>query len=74
VSGFDPAITEYICRKLREGVSDSTIIEEVTDSTYPLFISKTETSALPSNTLHTRRSRPWGSQTRSRLHHLIRVA
>jgi hypothetical protein len=39
MSGFDDAIVQYICKKLREGVSDAEIMEEVTDSTDPLFIS-----------------------------------
>ena len=39
MSRFDQAIVEYICRKLREGVSDAAIMEEMTDSTDPLFIS-----------------------------------
>jgi hypothetical protein len=39
VSGFDQAIIEYIWRKLREGVGDAAIMEELTDSTDPLFTS-----------------------------------
>ncbi len=37
MAGFDQAILDYICQKLREGVSDKAIIEEVTDWTDPLF-------------------------------------
>ena len=37
-SGFDRAILDYICKKLREGASTTEIIEEVTDSTDPLFL------------------------------------
>ena len=37
MSGFDRVIVDYICKKLREGASDATIIEEATDSTDPLF-------------------------------------
>ena len=36
--GFDRAILDYICKKLREGASATEIIEEVTDSTDPLFM------------------------------------
>ena len=39
MSGFDHAIVDYICKKLRAGVSDAAIMEEVTDATDPLFIS-----------------------------------
>ena len=35
---FERAIVDYICKKLRQGASDAEIIEEVTDSTDPLFI------------------------------------
>ena len=38
VPGFDRAISDYICKKLREGASATEIIEEVTDSTDPLFM------------------------------------
>jgi hypothetical protein len=38
MSGFDGAIIDYIGKKLQEGVSDAAIMEEVTDSTDPLFI------------------------------------
>ena len=36
---FDRVIVDYIRKKLREGASDAAIIEEVTDSTDPLFAS-----------------------------------
>ena len=39
MSEFDHTIVDYISKKLRAGVSDAAIMEEVTDSTDPLFIS-----------------------------------
>ena len=37
MSTFEPAIVDYICKKLQEGLNDAAILEEVTDSTDPLF-------------------------------------
>ena len=39
MSEFDQVILDYIRKKLREGVSDAAVIEELTDSTDPLFMS-----------------------------------
>lgn len=38
MSEFDQVILDYIRKKLREGVSDAAVIEELTDSTDPLFM------------------------------------
>lgn len=39
MSEFDRVILDYTCKKLREGIRDAAIIEELTDSTDPLFVS-----------------------------------
>lgn len=36
--GFDPGIVDYICRRLREGIADSTITEELLRTDNPLFL------------------------------------
>jgi hypothetical protein len=35
--GFDPVIVDYICRRLREGIADSTITDELMRTDDPLF-------------------------------------
>jgi hypothetical protein len=35
--GFDPVIVDYICRRLRLGIADSTITDELMRSDDPLF-------------------------------------
>ena len=36
--GFNPRIVDYICRKLREGIADSTITKELIRTDNPLFL------------------------------------
>jgi len=36
--GFNPKIVEYICKRLREGVADSTISDELMRTDNPLFL------------------------------------
>ena len=35
--GFDPVIVDYICRRLRDGIADSTITDELMRTDDPLF-------------------------------------
>jgi hypothetical protein len=62
VSGFDQAIIEYIWRKLREGVGDAAIMEELTDSTDPLFTSINGDVGIAADYLTQAKAKPWGSQ------------
>jgi hypothetical protein len=62
VSGFDQAIIEYIWRKLREGVGDAAIMEELTDSTDPLFTSINGDVGIAADYLTHAKAKPWGSQ------------
>lgn len=36
--GFNPRIVGYICNRLRDGISDSTIAEELMRTDNPLFL------------------------------------
>ena len=36
--GFNPAIVAYICERLREGIADSTITDELMRTDDPLFV------------------------------------
>ncbi len=36
--GFNPGIVDYICRRIREGIADSTITEELMRTDNPLFL------------------------------------
>jgi hypothetical protein len=35
--GFNPGIVDYICKRLREGIADSTITDELMHTDDPLF-------------------------------------
>jgi hypothetical protein len=36
--GFNPGIVDYICKRLREGIADSTITDELMRTDNPLFL------------------------------------
>ncbi len=36
--GFDRGIVDYICKRLRDGIADSTITEELMRTDNPLFL------------------------------------